>query len=201
MFRRKTVFVQIRGATSYENKILSYNNIMVPYPPARGAFVHGGCMTALNEIKETMVATVVDQVALYRDFKIHVIGHSFGGCIASLAGLELIQRVKNLKLSNLSVYTLGKPRLGNLAFVQYHDSTGMDHKRIVSKSDSVPHQPSLLNGYIHEGVEHWIYDDAQNMKKCLGGESRNCSNSIHFKTIVDHLSYLDTNEGCSLAFN
>lgn len=31
-------------------------------------------MTALNEIKETMVATVVDQVALYRDFKIHVIG-------------------------------------------------------------------------------------------------------------------------------
>jgi hypothetical protein len=36
--------------------------------------IFAGCLTALNEIKETMVATIADQVALHRHYKVTVIG-------------------------------------------------------------------------------------------------------------------------------
>ncbi|KAI8577401.1 hypothetical protein K450DRAFT_201224 [Umbelopsis ramanniana AG] len=194
--RRKTVFVQIRGATSRTNKILTLDGRLVPYLPAPGGFVNSGCFQGFSEINQTMITTISDQVELYPDYRVHVIGHSLGGCIASLAGLELLQRVHKLKSTKLSVYTLGKSRVGNQAFVDYHDSTGIDHKRMVAKADAIAHQPPLSKGYLHEGVEYWMYDDNQHTKRCGGKESRSCSNSVVKRTSADHLLYYGTHEGC-----
>ncbi|KAI9280862.1 Alpha/Beta hydrolase protein [Umbelopsis sp. AD052] len=193
---RKTIFVQIRGATSTTNRILFLDGRLVPYPPVTGGFVNSGCFQGFSEINHTMITTISDQVQLHPDYRIHVIGHSFGGCIASLAGLELLQRVQKLNSTKLSVYTLGKTRVGNKAFVDFHDRTGIDHKRMVAKADSIPHQFLLRDGYLHEGVEYWMYDDKQHTKKCGGKESRSCSNSVVKRTIADHLLYYGTFEGC-----
>ncbi|KAG2188662.1 hypothetical protein INT44_001417 [Umbelopsis vinacea] len=112
-----------------------HNGRLVPYPPVTGGFVNNGCFQGFSEINHTMITTISDQIELHPDYRIHVIGHSFGGCIASLAGLELLQRVHKLNSTKLSVYTLGKTRVGNKAFVDFHDRTGIDHKRMVAKAD------------------------------------------------------------------
>lgn len=81
--------------------------------------------------------------------------HSLGGAQALFAALDLYQRDKRLTPKNLSVYTVGCPRVGNPIFAFYVDSTGIPFSRSVNDRDIVPHLPAQAMGYLHPGVEAW----------------------------------------------
>lgn len=81
--------------------------------------------------------------------------HSLGGAQALLAGLDLYQRDKRISPSNLSIFTVGGPRVGNPTFAYYVDSTGIPFSRSVNDRDIVPHVPPQSFGYLHPGVEAW----------------------------------------------
>jgi predicted lipase len=84
-----------------------------------------------------------------------LISHSLGGAQALLAGMDLYQREKRLTATNLSIYTVGCPRVGNPAFAYYVDSTGIPFSRSVNNRDIVPHVPPQAFGFLHPGVEAW----------------------------------------------
>lgn len=81
--------------------------------------------------------------------------HSLGGAQALLAGMDLYQRDSRLTASNLSIFTVGCPRVGNPAFAYYVDSTGIPFSRSVNDRDIVPHVPPQSFGFLHPGVEAW----------------------------------------------
>jgi predicted lipase len=81
--------------------------------------------------------------------------HSLGAAEALLAGMDLYQRVSTLNSENLSIYTVGCPRVGDPNFAYYVDSTGIPFSRSVNNRDIVPHVPPEDFGFLHPGVEAW----------------------------------------------
>jgi predicted lipase len=79
--------------------------------------------------------------------------------------MDLYQREKRLSADNLSIYTVGSPRVGNPAFAYYVDSTGIPFSRSVHDRDIVPHLPPQSFGYLHPGVEAWDRDDSSKVRK------------------------------------
>lgn len=69
--------------------------------------------------------------------------------------MDLYQRDKRLTGKNLSIYTVGCPRVGNPAFAYYVDSTGIPFSRSVNDRDIVPHVPPQSFDFLHPGVEAW----------------------------------------------
>lgn len=72
-----------------------------------------------------------------------------------LAGMDLYQRISTISGDNLSIYTVGAPRIGNPEFAYYVDSTDIPISRSVHNRDIVPHVPPQSFGYLHPGVEAW----------------------------------------------
>jgi predicted lipase len=65
--------------------------------------------------------------------------HSLGGAQALLAAMDLYQRDKRFGPSNMSIFTVGSPRVGNPTFAYYVDSTGIPFSRSVNNRDSKFH--------------------------------------------------------------
>lgn len=107
-----------------------------------------------------MLPSVVEARAKYPDYEVVLVGHSLGGAVAALAGLDM-------KLHGWSprVTTFGEPRVGNQALAQFIDEVfdlgsydGEDnddkiaYRRVTHINDPVPLLPIEEWGYrMHTG--------------------------------------------------
>jgi len=85
-----------------------------------------------------------------------VAGHSLGSPLASLAALDIAQKIPSFRL-NLRLYTYAGPRLGNPAFAEAFSRLLPNSYRIVNLADLVPSLPPTKTGdvvYVHLG-EPW----------------------------------------------
>ena len=80
-------------------------------------------------------------------------GHSLGGVLAALVGLQLMQQLK--LNTTFFLYTFGAPRAGNKEFGEYASKMFKESYRVVYKRDAVPHLPPKFRGYTHFGTEIW----------------------------------------------
>ncbi len=98
-----------------------------------------------------------------------------------------------------TVYTFGKPRIGNKKFVDYVTSLGIQHYRITHHHDIVPHLPEeVILDYRHTNTEIWYPDDGNTYKICEQSEDKSCSNScapLQCVSTSDHLYYMQTHIG------
>ena len=83
------------------------------------------------------------------------------------------------------MYTFGQPRVGDWDFSQFYNSKIPNTFRVVNYADVVPHIPSKILGYYHNGYEIW-YDPRgmTNFVQCPS-EMRTCSNSLIFRRTKD----------------
>ena len=119
-------------------------------------------------------------------------GHSSGGALAVFFAYESANTQ-----SNLFVYTFGKPRIGNTAFVDSANAM-IKHYRITHHNDIVPHLPEEVLNYRHTNTEVWYSGDDGQYRICVTNEDNDCSNScvpIHCDSISDHKFYMMTNIG------
>ena len=179
-----TVFA-FRGSTNINNWISNFEfEFDSPYPdPA--IKVHKGLHREYLKYKETIF-----QYLPTLDTKIIITGHSSGGALSMFMAYDIY------KSYDVTVYTYGKPRIGNSAFVD--SAKDIEHYRITHHNDIVPHIPEELLGYQHTGMEIWYYDDSDKYKICKNNEDPECSNScapIHCNSISDHLYYIGMNIG------
>jgi predicted lipase len=179
-----TVFA-FRGSVDIQNWISNFEfEFTSPYPdPA--IKVHKGLHKEYLKYKDALFRYLPE-----KDAKVVITGHSSGAALSMFMAYDIY------KSYDVSVYTFGKPRIGNSAFVE--SAKPIEHYRITHHNDIVPHVPEELLGYRHTDTEIWYYDDGDKYKLCDANEDPECSNScapIHCDSISDHLYYMGTNIG------
>lgn len=103
----------------------------LPYPNSEGAKVHGGFY---RSYATTNVRTLVlDSWQRLReqygsDKKVVVTGHSLGGALATFCALDLKLQHND---TDIQLYTLGSPRVGNEGFFKFfHNWIGGETQRM-----------------------------------------------------------------------
>ncbi|KAG0169091.1 hypothetical protein DFQ29_009889 [Apophysomyces sp. BC1021] len=188
---KKTIYLVFRGSVSIRSYATDMGFIATDYPPVKGGpKVHAGFYRSYEEAAPLLFPVIQDQLTKFPDYQIATLGHSLGGAHALLAALDIYQRDAQVTPKNICVITTGCPRVGNPDFAYYVNSTGIQFTRIVHKRDIVPHLPAEMFGFLHPGVENWIYDDLEDVRICGSSlDSRLCSNSIvPFTSLLDHMS-------------
>ena len=174
-----TVFA-FRGSVSLDNWISNLQfDVIAPYddPDIK---VHKGLYNEYLLYKDEITKYLVlsDQIV--------ITGHSSGGAISVFFAYDIHTKY------NVTVYTFGKPRIGNSRFAE--SAKNIRHFRVTHADDIVPHIPEEVLGYKHTGNEIWNFDNTEyNYKVCSSGEDDECSNScapIHCTSTKDHLFYL-----------
>ncbi|KAF7723151.1 hypothetical protein EC973_002333 [Apophysomyces ossiformis] len=203
---KKTIYLVFRGTNSIRSFIVDLEFFLMDYPPVKnGPKVHNGIIWCSAKYRvltfdsgfyrsyevaaPLLIPVMRDQLTKYPDYQIITAGHSLGAAQALLAALDLYQRDTRFNSNNMRVMTAGCPRVGDPDFAYYVESTGISFTRIVNKRDVVPHLPAEFMGFLHPGVENWIYDDQSDVRICEADiETDMCSNSVAPDTsLLDHL--------------
>lgn len=153
-------------------------------PKCTNCTVHMGFLRSWENTRPVVLKHLLEVKAAHPDYDIHLVGHSLGGAVAALAGLEL--EVKGL---NPIVTTFGEPRLGNVGLRDYLDGVfklnnneGAEEKRfrrITHKDDPVPRLPLTEWGYrMHAGeifisAKH-LPPEVSDIHHCQGDEDTAC---------------------------
>ncbi|KAJ5947012.1 hypothetical protein N7466_000027 [Penicillium verhagenii] len=178
----KRIILAFRGTYSITNTIIdlsAYPQAYVPYtgedpenPSAltqntkcENCTVHAGFMTSWLNTRETVMPQLSAVRKQYPDYEITLVGHSLGGAVAALAGLEM-----QVKGWNPSVTTFGEPMVGNQEFVEFIDKhfhmgryhiPGSDRvkrafRRVTHVNDPIPLLPLEEWGYAAHAGEIYI---------------------------------------------
>ncbi|CAG8487519.1 474_t:CDS:2 [Ambispora leptoticha] len=182
--QQKQIIISFRGTEtkSIKNVWTDGQFIFCNYPSVPQAKVHAGFLKASQEIASELFSSLQDVRAANPGYSIGVTGHSLGGALALLTGVNLKRQIPTLVSDeDLFIVTFGQPRVGNDVLAQYIDDTISMH-RITNTVDPFPHLPPKSFGYLHTKGEIWISNDGTVMNggalSCIGNENPNCSNSI-----------------------
>lgn len=176
---KKRVILTFRGTSSYIDWLQDFDIVQVPYqtitPTAKenkckDCKVHRGFHKFVTSNCDSIVKDVKQLLVLNPNYDLVIIGHSLGGALAHLTGLEF-----QVMGYHPLVVTFGEPMVGNCQFAEFSNSqfqmvnvadtissnsalTG-GHIRVVHINDPVPHQP-LLPSYSYCGYEYFINKDS-----------------------------------------
>ncbi|KAI7200022.1 hypothetical protein D0869_13854 [Hortaea werneckii] len=122
--------------------------------------VHMGFQRSWTNTRTAILPDLQQQIFLHPDYELHLIGHSLGGAVAALAGLEMLARGAKPKVT-----TYGEPRIGNRNLAEYidqrfgledDDSMELRYRRITHVDDPVPLLPLTEWGYAAHAGEIFI---------------------------------------------
>lgn len=180
-----TVFA-FRGSSDIQNWISNFElRLTSPYPD-KNIQVHRGLHNEYLLYKDALTKYLPTN----KNDKVVITGHSSGGALSMFMAYDIHTEY------DVTVYTFGKPRIGNANFAE--SANHIRHYRITHHNDIVPHLPEELLHYRHTNTEVWYSGDDDRYKICETNEDKECSNScapIHCDSIKDHLYYLMTDIG------
>ena len=118
--------------------------------------VHAGFMTSWRQTRPYVLPHLEDLVHKYPEYQLTLVGHSLGGAVAALAGLDFQTRGWKPQIT-----TFGEPRIGNKHLMHYIDKAfGLSeadnrsdmYRRVTHVDDPVPLLPLSEWGYeMHAG--------------------------------------------------
>lgn len=174
--QNQRIILGFRGTSSIRDWKGNIDAIPVPYRPivrkrkkvptkCENCLVHRGFYQFLERNCMDIIEKVLSLKEEHHDFKLVVVGHSLGGALAILSGVELqILGHKTL------VVSFASPKVGNKAMMKFIDDQfntrqvvhqvrkthSFDHGfiRVVHKNDPVPYLPPGI--YAHGGCEYYI---------------------------------------------
>ncbi|KAJ5364433.1 Lipase A [Penicillium cataractarum] len=205
----KRIVIAFRGTYSITNTIIDLSAYPQSYIPYTGddndndnqtstapltlhcenCTVHAGFMKSWLNTRLTILPTVLSALQTYPDYEVTLVGHSLGGAVATLAGLEM-----RLKGWDPLVTTFGAPMVGNTPFVGFLDEVfqignssqdGIDDpeiariRRVTHVDDPVPLLPLREWGYAPHAGEVFISKAAlppvrEDVWACTGDEDGKC---------------------------
>ncbi|OBT60823.1 hypothetical protein VE03_09917 [Pseudogymnoascus sp. 23342-1-I1] len=167
-----------------------------PKPVCTNCTVHLGFLTTWLHTRPLLLPHLTHLSAILPHYETHLIGHSLGGALAALAGLELRARG-----GRVVVTTFGEPRVGNVGLVGYFDSVfglgepgegdgeeggggkkereGGRFRRVTHAGDPVPLLPLTEWGYAMHGGEIYISSPSlpvlpSDVEMCVGDADGRC---------------------------
>jgi hypothetical protein len=202
---RPSVIVAFRGTYSITNTIMDLSTIpqeYVPYPapddgedgepiqPPRcdNCTVHMGFLASWRSARDMVMPQLLAVRQKYPSYPVQLIGHSLGGAVAALAGMEL--RL-SLGWDDVRVTTFGEPMIGNGALARYLElafeldnsaepTDDLPYHRVTHANDPVPHLPLAEWGFRpHSGEIYISKPDLQpapeDVRLCRGARDPGCS--------------------------
>lgn len=139
------VIVAFRGSANVKNWINNFDAAQITYSKCSGCVIHRGFYNGYNTISATVKSQIQLIISKYRNAPIYVTGHSLGGALAVVAGLDLHSTFSNVN----KLYTFGQPRVGNLALSNYIGAQFPDAYRVIHYADMVVHVPPQNLNYNH----------------------------------------------------
>jgi len=151
-------------------------------PKCDNCTVHTGFYSSWLNTRKVVLPHVSKAMEKYPDYKLVLVGHSLGGAIATLAGLDFKARGWEPHVT-----TFGEPRLGNKHFNKYVDerfsiTTDHDHNklhRVTHVGDPVPLLPLSEWGFSMHSEEIFISESSlpfsvADIHYCEGDEDTHC---------------------------
>ncbi len=120
------------------------HNIMSSYSWRR-AKIHRGFADAYRSVSEDLMTKVRQLFGINRR-PIYLCGHSLGGALSVIRGLDIML---SLGVTELLVTTLGSPKCGNLFWHNIFDELVPSYWRVAMRSDIITTLP--YPGYVHVG--------------------------------------------------
>jgi hypothetical protein len=121
---------------------------LVPYKHYPDAKVHSGFWKSYLAIADEIHKLLIS----YNVKNIFVTGHSLGGALATIASLDIVEE---LGIKNVSMVSLGAPRVGNAGYADLYASMLNNYYRLTHASDTVVHLPYMYLNYKH--IPHEIF--------------------------------------------
>lgn len=112
------VVIAFRGSVDVKNWIYNLNTAITGYPGCSGCQVHLGFYNAYKGVAPLVRNVVSQLLSLHRGAKLFITGHSLGGAMAILCGLDMKEIHGKVDL----LYTFGQPRVGNQNFADFLQS-------------------------------------------------------------------------------
>jgi len=145
--------------------------------------VHAGFLTSWKYTRPHINPHLERLVAEYPDYQVTLVGHSLGGAVAALAGLEFEARGWEPQVT-----TFGEPRIGNQALMEYIDDrfelgtevgNNSTFRRVTHVDDPVPLLPLKEWGYrMHAGevyiTKAELSPSVRDLHHCIGDEDPRC---------------------------
>jgi len=170
-------------------------------PWCKGCQVHYGFAMAYEELRDAMKAALLE----LKCQQVSVTGHSLGAGVAALSSLDLRA---SLGYHVPTVWTFGKPRVGNINYVDSYIKAAQAQDvyppqwRVVHYHDPVPRLPPNIpfrTQVAHESLEvYYTNEDSSRYIECpqQGAEenhSLSCSWGIPLVLCInlDHITYLN----------
>ena len=116
--------------------------------------IHNGFLYIFNEIAKE-VLTTIEKINQNKEKTICVSGHSLGGAMAAIFGLEL----HNLNYTTC-VYSFASPRIGNTALTETYNSLSpkLPYFRIINLEDEIPQTPTTVSPNFKDAKNPFFYD-------------------------------------------
>ena len=90
---------------------------------------------------------VIEYVDMYPEKEVHVVGHSLGGALATLASFDIASSLNR----EVNTVTFGAPRVGTSDFRNAFDELPINLFRVVVANDPIARVPGMLIPYEHVG--------------------------------------------------
>ena len=156
--------------------------------------VHAGFMTSWRHTRPHVLSHLEELVKRYPYHQLTLVGHSLGGAVAALAGLEF--QAKGWKPQ---VTTFGEPRIGNKQLTHYIDNAfqleepnnkSVLYRRVTHVDDPVPLLPFSEWGYEMHAGEIYISKpelspDISDLQYCKGDADPECIAGVQPGTKFD----------------
>ena len=189
--------VAIRGSTNIDNWLHNFEFEMTAPYADKSVRVHKGLYAEYLSYRDAVMPYLknADNVIFT--------GHSSGAAVAMFFAYDAppfltdnAQEKRKGVVGNYvpptTVYSFGKPRIGNDRFAE--TAKHITHYRITHANDIVPHLPEEVFGYRHTETEIWFPTTSlDEFVICEGNEDPKCSNScapLDCTSVSAHLNYM-----------
>jgi len=187
---RNAIIVSFRGSSNIQNWIENFNFEKVPYLFCLRCEVHAGFFSDYAAVEPTVNNKVQNLLNKYPTARVVTTGHSLGGALAMIAGMELKRVFYNI---DVEIHHFGAPRIGNPNLARHINNRIPNIYRVVHHKDIVPHLPPDLPefDYHHSAYEIFWDADFTEHKTCgSSGEDKSCSNQFFPDySAADHDTY------------
>lgn len=193
------LIIAFRGTYSLTNTLADLATIPQEYAPYPGnddddgghdvpkcenCTVHMGFLQSWRNTREVVLPAIKAAMDIYPSYNLTIVGHSLGGAVAALAGLELLARGYFPVVT-----TFGEPRLGNQAFATYFDKRfnisrnatqdNPQFRKITHLGDPVPELPLGIWGFRSHSGEIFIAKEEippvrNDLRRCSGQKDPQC---------------------------
>ncbi|UHA72477.1 lipase family protein [Paenibacillus sp. 481] len=133
------IVIAFRGTGSFQDNESDQDIFQIPYPYVQNSGKTHRGFTCIYESTRNNIIRVLNKLSPTK--RLYITGHSLGGALAVLAGLDI---AVNTKFHKPIVYTYGSPRTGDPTFAAKYDNIVKNSVRVYNVHDIIPFIPDKV---------------------------------------------------------